>query len=87
MGPQPHPSFIEVFREAAVDNRDGTVERGSEHAQKDRKVLMVPTPLPYNPPTHSEMGLAPGTRIGPYEVVSAIGAGGMGEVTAYAIRA
>ncbi len=26
------------------------------------------------------MGLAPGTRIGPYEVVSAIGAGGMGEV-------
>ena len=26
------------------------------------------------------MSLAPGTRIGPYEVVSMIGAGGMGEV-------
>jgi serine/threonine protein kinase len=26
------------------------------------------------------MGLTPGTRLGPYEVVSAIGAGGMGEV-------
>lgn len=26
------------------------------------------------------MALTPGTRLGPYEVVSAIGAGGMGEV-------
>ena len=26
------------------------------------------------------MSLTPGTRIGPYEVVSMIGAGGMGEV-------
>jgi len=26
------------------------------------------------------MSLAPGTRLGPYEVVSPIGAGGMGEV-------
>ena len=26
------------------------------------------------------MSLAPGARLGPYEVVSAIGAGGMGEV-------
>lgn len=26
------------------------------------------------------MGLTPGTRLGPYEVVSALGAGGMGEV-------
>ena len=26
------------------------------------------------------MNLAPGTRIGPYEIVSMIGAGGMGEV-------
>src|SRR5688572_32107959 len=26
------------------------------------------------------MSLAPGTRLGPYEIVSAIGAGGMGEV-------
>jgi len=27
------------------------------------------------------MSLSPGTRLGPYEVLSAIGAGGMGEVT------
>ena len=26
------------------------------------------------------MSLSPGTRLGPYEVLSAIGAGGMGEV-------
>src|SRR5882672_6860322 len=26
------------------------------------------------------MGLTPGTRLGPYEILSAIGAGGMGEV-------
>ena len=26
------------------------------------------------------MGLAPGTRLGPYEIVAPIGAGGMGEV-------
>jgi len=26
------------------------------------------------------MALAPGSRLGPYEIVSAIGAGGMGEV-------
>ena len=26
------------------------------------------------------MSLAPGTRIGPYEIVSMVGAGGMGEV-------
>ena len=27
-----------------------------------------------------EMGLSPGTRLGPYEIVAAVGAGGMGEV-------
>ena len=26
------------------------------------------------------MALAPGTRLGPYEIVSSLGAGGMGEV-------
>jgi serine/threonine protein kinase len=26
------------------------------------------------------MNIAPGTRLGPYEIVAAIGAGGMGEV-------
>src|SRR5262245_60358550 len=33
--------------------------------------------LPYNRPP---MVLAPGARLGPYEVISALGAGGMGEV-------
>ena len=32
---------------------------------------------PYNP---DELALNPGTRLGPYEILSAIGAGGMGEV-------
>ena len=31
----------------------------------------------YNPPT---LALSPGTRLGPYEIVSALGVGGMGEV-------
>ena len=34
---------------------------------------------PYNPPQHI-LALASGTRLGPYEIVSALGAGGMGEV-------
>ena len=29
---------------------------------------------------HTPMPLAPGTRLGPYEIIAAIGAGGMGEV-------
>src|SRR5205814_7906913 len=29
---------------------------------------------------HGRLALAPGTRLGPYEIVSALGAGGMGEV-------
>ena len=36
--------------------------------------------LPYNARTSRKMSLAPGTRIGPYEVIDVIGAGGMGEV-------
>ena len=34
--------------------------------------------FPYNP--HHSVALAPGSRLGPYEIVSALGAGGMGEV-------
>src|SRR5713226_106285 len=34
----------------------------------------------YNCRLHSSMSLNPGTRLGPYEIASAIGAGGMGEV-------
>jgi len=30
--------------------------------------------------TFEQMTIAPGTRLGPYEIISAIGAGGMGEV-------
>src|SRR5215467_4696884 len=29
---------------------------------------------------HASMALAPGTRLGPYEIASPLGAGGMGEV-------
>ena len=36
--------------------------------------------VPYNARTLETMSLAPGTRIGCYEVVSIVGAGGMGEV-------
>jgi serine/threonine protein kinase len=32
----------------------------------------------YNPVTY--MALAPGVRLGPYEILSSLGAGGMGEV-------
>jgi serine/threonine protein kinase len=35
--------------------------------------------IPYNP-SHFPLALAPGTRLGPYEVIAQIGAGGMGEV-------
>ena len=36
-------------------------------------------PGPYNP-QHQFWPLTPGTRLGPYEILSALGAGGMGEV-------
>jgi hypothetical protein len=32
IGPEPHPSFIEVFCEAALDDRDGEVEGAGEDA-------------------------------------------------------
>jgi eukaryotic-like serine/threonine-protein kinase len=35
------------------------------------------SPGPYNP---RQLALTPGTRLGPYEILSALGAGGMGEV-------
>ena len=40
--------------------------------------LLVEALSPYNP-AHPLL-LTPGTRLGPYEILSAIGAGGMGEV-------
>jgi hypothetical protein len=36
--------------------------------------------LGYDPAHELKMSLAPGTRIGSYEVISMVGAGGMGEV-------
>ncbi len=32
------------------------------------------------------MALAPGVRLGPYEIVSALGAGGMGEVNRVVVQ-
>ena len=34
----------------------------------------------YNPAHRSDLSLQPGARLGPYEILSALGAGGMGEV-------
>jgi serine/threonine protein kinase len=34
----------------------------------------------YNPSIGAKMAFASGTRLGPYEIISPIGAGGMGEV-------
>jgi eukaryotic-like serine/threonine-protein kinase len=36
--------------------------------------------LGYNPPVPQAMAFGPGARLGPYEIQSALGAGGMGEV-------
>ena len=41
---------------------------------------MIPSPLPCQPYNHGSLALIPGARVGPYEIVSALGAGGMGEV-------
>src|SRR5262245_15993768 len=38
-------------------------------------------------PTSNKMSLGPGARLGPYEIVSAIGAGGMGEARGQMLRA
>ena len=36
--------------------------------------------LPFDGAIIAQMALTPGKRLGPYEIVSALGAGGMGEV-------
>ena len=51
-----------------------------ESGEISRRMAVRPRDsLRYNPAT-AEMSLAPGTRIGPYEIISMVGAGGMGEV-------
>ena len=54
----------------------------SRHAQTKYAVSTIPGAIRrYNSRTPTnQMPLGPGTRLGPYEVVAAIGAGGMGEV-------
>jgi Tol biopolymer transport system component len=57
-----------------VTSRGGTADLGLEIV--DFKLLYPFLALTYNQP----MAISPGTNLGPYEIVSQIGAGGMGEV-------
>jgi hypothetical protein len=43
IGPQPHPGFVEFFGEAAVDDRQGTVER--ERYETDLEIATPATTL------------------------------------------
>ena len=57
----------------------GAWDEGADRPQPWYPPCPVSLPPRYNPGT-PHMSLAPGTRIGPYEIVSMVGAGGMGEV-------
>src|SRR5262249_26347301 len=49
--------------------------------QHSAEIVSAFDPTRYNPPTSRiTMTLSPGTRLGPYEILSPLGAGGMGEV-------
>ena len=63
--------------QARATRRVTTSRAGSEPASSGCG-LFAPGSPPYNPRTDLE--LTPGTRLGPYEIVSALGKGGMGEV-------
>src|SRR5579864_2841001 len=46
----------------------------------DAEPGVIPFSAPSVPYNHASLALTPGTRLGPYEITHAIGAGGMGEV-------
>src|SRR5688572_12807514 len=55
----------------------------SPQSLSPQSLISVGSRITYNsapPLPRQEMSLAPGARLGPYEIISAIGAGGMGEV-------
>ena len=61
------------------------MERAGENGARTLSDLSRGIPVPVRGPfviisAPADMSLAPGTRIGPYEIVSIVGAGGMGEV-------
>src|SRR5687768_16299822 len=76
--PQRHRNFIDIFGQAAVYHGDGKMAGAGEDVPS---VIQSPNVgLSYNPHLPETMSLAAGTRLGSYEIHSAIGAGGMGEV-------
>ena len=56
----------------------GILERSDQTTSDCPSSVPYSHPLRYNRST--PMPLTPGTRLGPYEILSALGAGGMGEV-------
>src|SRR4029450_10765473 len=45
-----------------------------------RHTVVIPSARPPARIIHPSLTLTPGTRLGPYEILTALGAGGMGEV-------
>ena len=64
--------------------REGGGESGEDDGEKPNELSSSSAAfvagMPYNARAPRPMSLASGTRIGPYEIVSIVGAGGMGEV-------
>ena len=67
----------------AVVDLESTLRIGSPATTRSslrRQSGVIPSALPPSPYNPQRLALIPGTRLGPYEILSAIGAGGMGEV-------
>jgi len=63
-------SSIREFVTAAIRNALQSADAEFARPTIAGRILRAP---------HNPMPLGPGTRLGPYEILSAIGAGGMGE--------
>src|SRR5437773_2302435 len=59
----------------------GLADRDGEERSQDGRAPPGPA-ISEHPPAHGagSMSLAPGVRLGPYEILTLLGAGGMGEV-------